>query len=119
MAALVILEVPPPMGSMAGPFELWRGTRRRIQRSRRYATIERIALRHGLGRFLRGRPAPGPSSAAARRRLGGSLRAALDEAGVTFVKLGQLLSTRRDLLPAEIADASTDGAAVMPGFLRP
>jgi ubiquinone biosynthesis protein len=107
MAALVVLEVLLPTGSMPGPFELWRGTRRRIGRSRRYAAIVRIALRHGLGRFLRGRPAPGPSSAAARRQLGRSLRAALDEGGVTFVKLGQLLSARRDLLPAEIADELT------------
>ncbi|GAA1882505.1 ABC1 kinase family protein [Asanoa iriomotensis] len=107
MAALVILEVLVPTGSVPGPVELWRGTRRRVGRSRRYAAIIRIVLRHGLGRFLRGRPPPGPSSAAARRRLGRSLRDALDEAGVTFVKLGQLLSTRRDLLPAEIADELT------------
>ncbi|GIF73956.1 ABC1 kinase family protein [Asanoa siamensis] len=117
MAALVILEVLLPTGSLPGPVELWRGTRRRIARSRRYATIVRIALRHGLGRFLRGRPDPGPSSAAARRRLGRSLRAALDEGGVAFVKLGQLLSARRDLLPAEIADELTalqDRAAPVP-----
>ncbi|SNT58870.1 ubiquinone biosynthesis protein [Asanoa hainanensis] len=107
MAALVILEVLLPTGSMPGPVELWRGTRRRVGRTRRYATIVRIALRHGLGRFLRGRPAPGPSSAAARRQLGRSLRAALDEGGITFVKLGQLLATRRDLLPAEIVDELT------------
>ncbi|MDG4826461.1 AarF/UbiB family protein [Asanoa sp. WMMD1127] len=107
MAALVILEVLVPTGSMPGPVELWRATRRRISRTRRYATIVRIAMRHGLGRFLRGRPGPGPSSAAARRQLGRSLRAALDEGGVTFVKLGQLLSTRRDLLPAEIVDELT------------
>ena len=33
-----------------------------------------------------------------------SLRLALEEGGVTFVKFGQLLSTRRDLLPEEFTD---------------
>ena len=41
--------------------------------------------------------------AAARDAIG----AALDEGGITFVKLGQLLATRRDLLPAEIVDELT------------
>jgi ubiquinone biosynthesis protein len=107
MAALVILEVLLPTGSLPGPMEMWRGTRRRIARTRRYSTIVRIALRHGLGRFLRGRPATGPTSAAARRRLARSLREALDEAGVTFVKLGQLLSTRGELLPVEFVEELT------------
>ncbi|XVV15179.1 ABC1 kinase family protein [Actinoplanes sp. CA-131856] len=107
MAALVVLEVLLPTGSLPGPVEAVRGARRRIERARRYSTIVRIALRHGLGRFLRGRPQPGPTSAAARRRLARSLRGALDEGGVTFVKIGQLLSTRRDLLPAEVVDELT------------
>ncbi|WP_250038238.1 ABC1 kinase family protein [Paractinoplanes maris] len=107
MAALVVLEVLLPTGSLPGPMEAWKGVRRRVERTRRYSTIVRIALRHGLGRFLRGRSQPGPTSAAARRRLARSLRAALDEGGVTFVKIGQLLSTRRDLLPAEFADELT------------
>ena len=97
--------------------ELWRGTVRRMARARRYGAIVRIALRHGLGRFLRGRPQPGPSSAAARRQLARSLRAALDEGGVTFVKLGQQLSTRRDVLPAEFVEELTalqDKAAPVP-----
>jgi ubiquinone biosynthesis protein len=107
MAVLVILEVLLPTGSLPGPTEIWRGARRRVARARRYSTIVRIALRHGLGRFLRGRPQRGPTSAASRRRLARSLRAALDEGGVTFVKLGQLLSTRRELLPAEFVDELT------------
>ncbi len=107
MAALVVLEVLLPTGSLPGPVEAWKGARRRVERTRRYSTIVRIVLRHGLGRFLRGRAQPGPTSAAARRRLARSLRAALDEGGVTFVKIGQLLSTRHDLLPAEFADELT------------
>jgi len=107
MAALVVLEVLLPTGSLPSPLELWRDARRRVVRARRYSTIVRIALRHGLGRFLRGRPVPGPSSAASRSRLARSLRAALDEGGVTFVKLGQLLSTRREALPTEFIEELT------------
>ncbi|WP_433373986.1 ABC1 kinase family protein [Actinoplanes sp. CA-142083] len=117
MSALVILEVLLPTGSLPGPVEMWRGTRRRVARGRRYSTIVRIVLRHGLGRFLRGRPGSGPKSAAARRRLARSLREALDEAGVTFVKLGQLLSTRGELLPVEFVEELTvlqDRAAPVP-----
>jgi ubiquinone biosynthesis protein len=39
-----------------------------------------------------------------RVRLARSLRRALDEGGVTFVKLGQVLSTRRDLLAEEVVE---------------
>jgi ubiquinone biosynthesis protein len=36
--------------------------------------------------------------------IGRSLRGALDEGGLTFIKFGQILSTRRDLLPAEVIE---------------
>ena len=46
-----------------------------------------------------------PTSAANRALpRGARLRMALQELGPLFVKLGQVLSTRRDLLPADIAD---------------
>ena len=104
MIVLVIAEVIIPDGSLPGPIELWRGGRTRINRTRRYSQILSIALRHGLGRFLRGQRHSGLESASARRQLARSLRRALDEGGVTFVKLGQQLSTRRDLIPVEFAE---------------
>ncbi|MBA2444303.1 MAG: AarF/ABC1/UbiB kinase family protein, partial [Nocardioidaceae bacterium] len=104
MVCLVIAEVIVPDGSLPGPVELWRSWRSRLARTRRYAQVLRIALRHGLGRFLRGQRHGGLESSASRRELARSLRRALDEGGVTFVKLGQQLSTRRDLVPAEFAD---------------
>ena len=36
-----------------------------------------------------------------RAKLARSVRLAMEDGGVTLVKLGQVLSTRRDLLPAE------------------
>jgi ubiquinone biosynthesis protein len=69
-------------------------------RFRRYWQISRIAARHGLGPYLRGRRR-GEDAARGQAALALSLRRALEEGGVTFTKLGQLLSTRRDLLPEE------------------
>jgi len=74
------------------------------RRSRRYARILAIAVKHGLGpypRFGSQSPAEEPQR---RRRLAKSVRQAMEDGGVTFVKLGQLASTRPDLLPAEFVD---------------
>ena len=104
MTVLVIAEVLIPDGSLPGPIELWRNLGSRVARTRRYWQVIRIAMRHGLGRFMRGQRYSGLETSSARRDLAKSLRRALDEGGVTFVKLGQALSTRRDLVPDEFAE---------------
>ncbi|MGV9775488.1 ABC1 kinase family protein [Streptosporangium sp. NPDC003464] len=103
MVFLVIAEALVPPGSLPGPLELIRGLRGRVARSRRYLQITRILVRHGLGPYLRGRD-PDLGAPSSRARLATSLREALDEGGVTFVKLGQILSTRGDLLPVEFVE---------------
>ena len=82
----------------------------------RLLQIQRVLLRHGLDDFVRAthlyRPlrllvllSPGIWLARrARAGRGERLRLALTELGPIFVKFGQALSTRRDLLPADIAD---------------
>jgi ubiquinone biosynthesis protein len=65
----------------------------------RSVQVSRIAARHGLAPLLglrRGGVSTRDPVELARRA-----RAALEEAGGVFVKLGQLLSTRPDLLPPE------------------
>ena len=47
---------------------------------------------------------PKPPTQIAHLPRGARLRAALIDAGPIFVKFGQILSTRRDLLPADVAD---------------
>ena len=82
----------------------------------RLLEIQRVLIRHGLDDFVRAthlyRPLRyatllSPSMWFARRR-GGSrgerLRLALQELGPIFVKFGQAVSTRRDLLPTDIAE---------------
>jgi ubiquinone biosynthesis protein len=77
-----------------------RAIRRSSRRLSRYAQITGIAVRYGFGPLLGlGQPvaddvAAPPAAPAARR-----LRQALEECGGMFVKLGQVLSTRADLLP--------------------
>lgn len=104
MICLVLAEVLVPTGSLPRPVDLVRGLRGRLARTRRYSRILRIAVRHGLGPYLSGRRRADFEQAGGRSRMAASLATALDEAGVTFVKLGQILSTRRDLLPPEFVD---------------
>jgi len=101
MIFLVVAEALVPSGSGPRPVEVIRGARPALARSRRYSQISRIAVRHGLGPYLRGRRLRPADTAGGRAALAVSLRRALEEGGVTFTKLGQLLSTRRDLLPEE------------------
>jgi predicted unusual protein kinase regulating ubiquinone biosynthesis (AarF/ABC1/UbiB family)/nucleotide-binding universal stress UspA family protein len=63
--------------------------------------IAAVFAKHGL-KELFGRP--DAEGAVGRRRQGKRLRAALEELGPTFAKLGQILSTRPDLLPPEYID---------------
>jgi ubiquinone biosynthesis protein len=74
----------------------------------RLSEIAQVMVRHGFGYFLEahkltdllpGRP-PRASSDASQR--GRHLRELLDELGPTFVKFGQLLSTRPDIVPPDI-----------------
>ncbi|WP_436499445.1 ABC1 kinase family protein [Actinokineospora sp. HUAS TT18] len=96
VAMLFVWEVVWPAGTGVGPLGSLRALRGRWSRTRRYTKITAIAVRHGLGPYLTGRGKPEQ-----RARLARSLRCAMEEGGVTFVKLGQVLSTRSDLLPPE------------------
>ncbi|MFD5203522.1 ABC1 kinase family protein [Streptomyces sp. NPDC058375] len=104
MAFLAVTELVMPSGTLPGLVRLPRALRRRFARTRRYSRLSRIFVRHGLGRFFSGKSRRGPGAAAERIALAPSLRQALEEAGVTFVKLGQVLSTRYDLLPPEFIE---------------
>jgi ubiquinone biosynthesis protein len=87
----------------------WRVLARLIQ-------IQRVLLKHGLDDLVRAthlyRPlrfvfylSPGIWFSRRRARTRGErLRLALEELGPIFVKFGQAVSTRRDLLPEDIAD---------------
>ena len=80
----------------------------------RLSEIAQVMVRHGFGYFLEAHKLtdllPGRSAEARRadeESSGGSargqhLREVLDELGPTFVKFGQLLSTRPDLVPPDI-----------------
>ncbi|WP_454728598.1 ABC1 kinase family protein [Cellulosimicrobium protaetiae] len=108
LCVLLVLELLVPTGSVPGPWRALRGLRQGRRETRRYAQILAIGVRHGLGGALtRGARQPDGSrlSRTDQRRQAAALRDALSDAGVTFVKFGQVLSTRRDLLPATFADA--------------
>ncbi|MBV9204253.1 MAG: AarF/ABC1/UbiB kinase family protein [Actinobacteria bacterium] len=117
MLFLVISEALVPSGSLPGPLYVLRGTRQLARRTRRYSQVGRILARHGLIPYLRGGRRSELATPEGRVRLARSLRLALEDGGVTFIKLGQVLSTRRDLLPPEfIAELSRlqDDAPTVP-----
>jgi ubiquinone biosynthesis protein len=107
MIFIVAAEALVPSGTVPQPVDVVLGARRALARSRRYSQISRIAVRHGLGPYLRGRPRRPADAAGGRAALARSLRQALEEGGVTFTKLGQLMSTRPDLLPEEFISELT------------
>ena len=76
-----------------------------LQRGRRFAELVRIARKNGLLPVRRLDFTTNPSGASVRAVQAEGLRAALEEAGGAFVKMGQLLSTRSDFLPPEFVTA--------------
>ena len=65
----------------------------------RLSEIGRVATRHGFGYLIDRRRSNDNTQLADRGR---RLREMLDELGPTFVKFGQLLSTRPDVMPPDI-----------------
>ena len=88
---------------------------RTIRRALRVLYIARVLLRHGLDEFVFAIPMLRPVAflhallpwnwrRGPRKPRGLRIRLALQELGPIFVKFGQTLSTRRDLMPSDIAD---------------
>ncbi|MFI1918019.1 ABC1 kinase family protein [Nocardia sp. NPDC020380] len=100
-AALYVAEILVPTGSIPGPVTAIRRLENSRRETLRYLQLLTVLVRHGLGGFLRrgAEARAGDVPGAARR-----LRAALQDAGVTYIKLGQMLSARRDIVPASVAD---------------
>ena len=68
----------------------------------RLSEIAQIAVKHGFGYVLDGRARRRGVDEAERSHRGRHLREMLDELGPTFVKFGQVLSTRPDIVPPDI-----------------
>jgi ubiquinone biosynthesis protein len=81
----------------------------------RYRRIAEVLVRHGFGALvaqlgldqaldLRRRLAPPPEQPVSRKTAAVHLREAIEELGPTFIKLGQIASTRPDFFPPEFID---------------
>lgn len=76
----------------------------------RLSQISTVIARHGLGHYLEGRRSSRGRGATARSgphvdRMARRFRAILEDLGPTFIKFGQILSTRGDLLPQPFVEA--------------
>src|SRR5512137_1113206 len=82
---------------------------------RRYRRIADVLVRHGFGALvaqlgldqaldLRQRLAPDPEQPVTRKTAAVHLREAIEELGPTFIKFGQIASTRPDMFPPEFID---------------
>jgi ubiquinone biosynthesis protein len=79
--------------------------RRRRRNIRRLRKILEVALKHGFGYFLESFeliPSKGKYTEPSYENVGRRLRLLLQDLGPTFVKIGQLLSVRPDLVPPDV-----------------
>jgi ubiquinone biosynthesis protein len=96
-AVVVILEALMPTGSIPSVLSWPRLAAKAWRRMVRYRRLAWIVMRSGLSGALQ----QGPRS----ERFDAALVRMLDDAGPSFVKLGQLLSTRPDVIPPSTATA--------------
>ena len=97
VVALELLMARPPRRRGLRPVHPWRALRRRLGILLRGWQVTRVLVRHGLAPALGLRR--GAVAARSPEELARRARTALEDAGGMFVKLGQLLATRPDLLP--------------------
>lgn len=79
-----------------------------VQDLGRIQTIARVLARNGFGHLLGGigwtEPAPAADASVARTPFARRLKQVLIDLGPTFVKFGQILSVRPDILPADVLE---------------
>lgn len=88
-----------------------------VRSIRRVQQIARVLTRHGFGHVVdrlhlrryvpipRWRPVPTTAAESEQASLGPRLARAFEELGPTFIKLGQLISSRPDVFPPDIVEA--------------
>ncbi|MFB2556384.1 ABC1 kinase family protein [Herbiconiux liangxiaofengii] len=116
IGVLVALEAVFPTRPLPNPIDVVRASIRQRKRTRRYLEIVSIATRHGAGWVFHGHSKVHRELTTAEQRAN-ALVATINESGVTFVKLGQVLSTRRDLVPEPYLSALASlqsGATTLP-----
>ncbi|MDU0366301.1 AarF/UbiB family protein [Microbacterium sp. KSW4-17] len=99
VAALVASEAIFPTRPLPNPIDLVRAALRQRKRTRRYLEILTIASRHGVGWLFHGGRSRVEEQLSTSEERANAIVATINDAGVSFVKLGQVLSTRRDLIP--------------------
>jgi ubiquinone biosynthesis protein len=97
IAGLLTGPAVDPRRAMSRTPHPLRRLRMRLARMQRYLSLLWLGARYGLG------PLSGLRRWHSQQDMGVALRDALQEAGGIFIKFGQLLSARSDLVPAAIA----------------
>lgn len=95
-----LIRATPARRRRLQPVRPFQAMRRRLSITLRWGTMSRVAARHRLGvSSLRSTDGDDDPRDVARR-----VRAAIEDLGGVYVKLGQLLASRPDLVPPEVAD---------------
>lgn len=98
VGVLVGLEAIFPTRPLRNPIDVVRAAVKRNKRSRRYFQILATASRHGAGWLFSGHSKAHQELTDSEQRAQAMVDT-INDSGVSFVKLGQVLSTRRDLIP--------------------
>ncbi|WDM03052.1 AarF/ABC1/UbiB kinase family protein [Alicyclobacillus cycloheptanicus] len=96
--------VQPAVDTTAARRELQK-MRDGIQKAKRQREVIKIIAKHGIAEVLTKRA---KDETERQRQLGKRLRAAFEELGPTFIKLGQVILTRQELLPDALTAELTD-----------
>ncbi|MGO2717727.1 MAG: AarF/UbiB family protein, partial [Brevibacterium aurantiacum] len=112
MFVLLAIELVMPTGSLTSLLRSAPKIPTWYRRFSRLAQIQKILIQFGLSRYLKPRI---PTLRVSLREIASTTRDALAAAGVTFIKLGQFIATRGDMIPHEfVEEFSTLQAGVPP-----
>ncbi|WP_259358718.1 ABC1 kinase family protein [Brevibacterium sediminis] len=112
MFVLLAIELIMPSGTLSSLIRNAPKIPTWYRRLNRLAQIQKILIKFGLARYLKPRI---PTLRVSLRKIAATTRDALAASGVTFIKLGQFIATRSDMIPHEfVEEFSTLQASVKP-----